>query len=66
VTNELVKTKRQVVIIESNREALDRWLEHHPQTPYLHDDATSDEALRAAGLMTAAGVLPSHPMTATT
>ncbi|MDR3368816.1 potassium channel family protein [Rhodoferax sp.] len=61
VTFELLKTKRQVVIIESNREALDRWLEHHPETPYLHDDATSDEALNAAGLMKAVGVFAVTP-----
>ncbi len=61
VTSELLKTKRPVVIIESDREALDRWLEHHPQTPYLHDDATSDDALRAAGLMSAAGVFAVTP-----
>ena len=56
VAHELVKTNRPLVVIESDREALDRWLEHHPQTLYLHNDAADDDALRAAGLMTAAGV----------
>jgi voltage-gated potassium channel len=56
VANELLKTGRIPVVIESNREALERWLEHHPDTLYLHDDATSDDALRKAGVMAAAGV----------
>ena len=56
VANELVKTQRPLVVIESDRAALDRWLEHHPQTLYLHNDAADDDTLRTAGLMTAAGV----------
>lgn len=56
VANELVKTHRPLVVIESDRAALDRWLEHHPQTLYLHSDAADDDALLSAGLMTAAGV----------
>lgn len=56
VAAELLKTRRAFVVIESNREALDRWLEHHPGTLYLHDDAADDHALLAAGLKAAAGV----------
>jgi voltage-gated potassium channel len=56
VANELAKTNRSFVVIESDREALDRWLEQSPQTLYLHDDAADDEALRRAGVMNAAGV----------
>ena len=56
VANELVQTLRTLVIVESDREALDHWLEEHPDTPHLHADAADDEALRAAGVMTAAGV----------
>jgi voltage-gated potassium channel len=56
VANELAKTQRPFVVIESDREALDRWLEQSPQTLYLHDDAADDEALRRAGVMHAAGV----------
>ena len=56
VANELVKTQRQLVVVETDRVALDRWLEHHPQTLYLHSDAADDDTLRTAGLMTAAGV----------
>lgn len=56
VANELLQTQRTLVIVESDREALDHWLEEHPDTPHLHADAADDEALRAAGVMTAAGV----------
>lgn len=56
VALELIKTKRALVVIESDRAALDRWLEHHPDTLYLNDDAADDDALRWAGIMTAAGV----------
>lgn len=56
VANELLKNKRTLVVIEKDRAALDSWLEDHPQTLYLQEDAAADEALRKAGLMTAAGV----------
>ena len=56
VANELIKTKRTMVVIESDREALDRWLEHHPDTLYLHADAADDDALHCAGVLHAAGV----------
>lgn len=56
VAHELLKTNRTLVVIESDRAALDRWLEQYPQTLYLNNDAADDDALRTAGLMTAAGV----------
>jgi voltage-gated potassium channel len=56
VANELLKNKRTLVVIEKDRAALDSWLEDHPQTLYLQEDAAADEALRKAGLMHAAGV----------
>lgn len=56
VALELLKTKRSFVVIESDRAALDRWLEHQPDTLYLNGDAADDDALRWAGVMTAAGV----------
>lgn len=56
VANELLKNKRTLVVIEKDHAALDRWLGDHPQTLYLQEDAAADEALRKAGLMTAAGV----------
>jgi voltage-gated potassium channel len=56
VADELVKTQRTLVVIETDRLALDHWLERHPDTLHLHADAAEDEALRQAGVMNAAGV----------
>ena len=56
VGHELLKTKRPFVIIERDQQALDAWLEREPHSLYLHDDAATDDALRAAGLAHAAGV----------
>ena len=56
VANELILTQRPLVVIENDREALNQWLEQHPGTLHLHADAAEDEALRAAGVMAAAGV----------
>jgi voltage-gated potassium channel len=56
VANEMHKTKRTFVVIETDRAALDRWLEQEPGTLYLHGDAADDDALRFAGVQSAAGV----------
>jgi voltage-gated potassium channel len=56
VARELMRTKRSFVVIENDRSALDNWLEHHPETQYLHEDAADDAALQRAGLANAAGV----------
>lgn len=56
VAHELIRTDRDFVVVESDRQALDRWLEDHPETLYLHHDAADDEALQKAGLAHAAGV----------
>lgn len=56
VALEMVKTRRTVVVIENNRPALDTWLEQHPHSHYLLDDASDDESLRKANLANAAGV----------
>lgn len=56
VARELVASKRTYVVIENNREALDRLLEHHAHALYLHDDAADEEALIRAGVQRAAGV----------
>ena len=56
VANELLKTRRKFVVIEPDRHALDRWLEHEPGALYLHGDAADDDALRFAGVKAAAGV----------
>lgn len=56
VAMELLATGRTFVVVENNREALDRWLEHHPGTLHLHEDAADDDALRRAGVAACAGV----------
>jgi voltage-gated potassium channel len=56
VARELIKTQRPLVIIESDRAALDRWLEHFPDSLALHADAADDDALGSAGVAHAAGV----------
>ena len=56
VAIELLATQRPFVVIESDRQALDRWLEEHPSTLHLHHDAADDEALQKAGIGHAAGV----------
>lgn len=56
VASELVKTRRKFVVIENDRTALDAWLEHHPGSLNLHEDAADDSALQRAGLAHAAGV----------
>ena len=56
VARELIKTRRKFVVVEKDREALDAWLEHHPHSLFVHDDAAEDDALRKAGLAHAAGV----------
>ena len=56
VATELLRTKRAIVVIESDRNALDKWLENHPETLHLHEDAADDQALQKAGADSAAGV----------
>ena len=56
VADELVKTRRTFVVIESDQAALDLWLEREPSTFHLHADAADDDALRRAGVLAAAGV----------
>jgi voltage-gated potassium channel len=56
VAVELLRTKRAFVVIESDRAALDLWLEHHPETLHLHEDAADDDALQKAGVEKSAGV----------
>lgn len=56
VAQELQTTQRPFVVVEVDRAALDKWLEHNPGTQYLHADAADDDALRRAGVERAAGV----------
>ena len=56
VADEMRRTRRNFVVIENDHAALDRWLEREPDTLYLHADAADDDALRHAGVLSAAGV----------
>ncbi|MBL8378316.1 MAG: potassium channel protein [Burkholderiales bacterium] len=56
VAAELATTGREFVIIENDQAAIDRWIEGHEETPWLHGDSTDDTLLRAAGIENAAGV----------
>jgi voltage-gated potassium channel len=56
VATELLRTRRSFVVIENDRAALDLWLEHHPESLYLHEDAADDDALHRAGVSQSAGV----------
>ncbi|MDE2607043.1 MAG: potassium channel protein [Burkholderiales bacterium] len=56
VARELLKTQRPFVVLERDPEVLQRWVEQHPDTPWLEADAADDEALRRAGVTHAAGV----------
>lgn len=48
-------TRRRFVVVASRRRSLDAWLEHHPNTLYVHDDEADDAALQRAGLRWASG-----------
>lgn len=56
VAKELLTTRRRFVVVESERASLDTWLEYHPGSLYVHDDAADDAALLRAGLKGASGV----------
>lgn len=56
VAEELVRTRRSIVVVEPEAEAMERWLERHPDGLHLQADAASDEALSFANLKHAAGV----------
>ena len=56
VAHELEVTGRPCVVIESDKEAVERYLERHPDTLYTHADSSEDSALIEAGIEHAAGV----------
>ena len=56
VAEELLKTRREFAVIESEAAAIEHWLDRCPTSLYLQDDAASDDALLRAGVMRAAGV----------
>ncbi len=56
VADELRKTGRTFVVIESDRSTLDHYLEQHDDALYVHGDAADDDCLHAAGVARAIGV----------
>ena len=56
VAHELEVTGRPYVVIESNKEAIERYLERHPEALWTHADSGEDSALIEAGIEHAAGV----------
>jgi len=56
VAHELATTGRPYVVIESNKEAIERYLEKYPDALWTHADSGEDSALIEAGIEHAAGV----------
>ena len=56
VAHELSTTGRTCVIIDSDMETMQRYLDNHPGQLYLLGDATDNDLLLAAGVMRARGV----------
>ena len=56
VAHELEVTGRPYVVIESGKEAIELYLERHPDTLCTHGDSSEDGALIEAGIEHAAGV----------
>ncbi len=56
VAHELEVTSRPYVVIESDKEVIERFLERYPDALYTHADSGSDSALVEAGVEHAAGV----------
>jgi len=56
VAHELVATGRECIVMDSNLQQLEAFLERYPAQPYMHADATDNDVLLAAGIMQARGV----------
>jgi len=56
VANELEATGRPYVVIESSKDAIERYLERSPNALHTHADSSEDSALIEAGIAHAAGV----------
>jgi len=56
VAHELEATGRPYVIIESSKDAIERYLERYPKALHIHADSSEDSALTDAGIAHAAGV----------
>lgn len=56
VANELAATHRPCVVIDEDMRSIDAYLEHHPDTMYIHGDACDDDVLLRAHIETSIGV----------
>ena len=56
VAHDLALTKRPFVIVESNMQNIQQYVDTHPTQLFLHGDATDNDVLLAAGIMRAKGV----------
>ena len=56
VAHDLEMTGRPSVIVDNDIKNIHRYLETHPAQLYLHGDATDNDVLLAAGVMSAKGV----------
>ncbi len=56
VAHELEVTKRPYVVIEVDKEAIERYLERYPEALWIHADSGEDSALVQAGIKHAQGV----------
>jgi len=56
VAHELETTGRHYVLIESDKEAIERYLEKYPDALWTHADSSEDSALTEAGIEHCAGV----------
>jgi voltage-gated potassium channel len=59
VVEELRRTKRNVVVVERDRERVQEFIEHG--VPTVEGDATADDVLREAGIANAAGLVATLP-----
>ena len=58
---ELLKTGRQIVVIDTDQTGIVRLNREYAETPYLLADASDDDILLAAGITRAAGLITSLP-----
>ena len=56
VAHELASTGRTSVVIDSNLQNIENYLDRHPAQPYIHADASDNDVLRAAGVERARGL----------
>ena len=56
VAHELASTGRTSVVIDSNLQNIENYLDRHPAQPYIHADASDNDVLLAAGVERARGL----------